>query len=232
MLSGSLRRALMAMNGGTLIGIGKRGKQIRTIAVSAAVGLILGIAGTIFVLNFNPPDQEPGLTATTVFERIVSKNELVSVSQNYNITEKQNGDPYTFFGLFDLPFTSNNFWYRYAGTLKAGVSLETANIESQGNTVVIEMDAPYIISNTPDMEISGVLEENNNALNPIHVEDVDAFQKWCVEKSEQDAIKGGLLDEARTEAVNHLAEIFNAALGEECVVEVHWRDEGSDAATE
>lgn len=191
-------------------------------AICAAAGLVLGIVGTLFFSNYNPVDTK-GETASVVFGRIVEQNELVSVSQDYNIVDKQS-DANSFFGLFDIPFTGNSFWYRYAGTIKAGVNLETADISEQGDKVTITLDPAYIISNTPNMETSGVLEENNNVLNPIQVGDVDEFQRWCVEQSEEQAIEGGLLDEAQAEAESQLTQLFYAALGDEVTIEYVWRD--------
>ena len=179
--------------------------------------------GTLFFANYNPPDKDVPENASVVFGRIVEQNELVSVSQDYNIVDKQS-DSSSFFGLFDLPFTSNSFWYRYAGTIKAGVNLETAEIDDQGDTVTITLDPAYIISNTPDMDTSGVLEENNNVLNPIQVGDVDEFQRWCVEQSESQAIEGGLLEEAQAQAEAQLSQLFYAALGDEVSITYVWRD--------
>ena len=191
-------------------------------SVCATIGLVLGIAGTLFVSNYNPSDNI-GASASAVFGRIVEQNELVSVSQDYSIVDKQ-GDSASFFGLFDIPFTDNSFWYRYEGTLKAGVNLETAEIDAQGNNLTITLDPAYIISNTPDMDSSGVLEERNNVLNPIEVGDVDAFQQWCVEQSEAQAIEGGLLDEAQYEAENQLNQLFYTALGDDVTVSFVWRE--------
>lgn len=191
-------------------------------SVCATIGLVLGIAGTLFVSNYNPSDNI-GASASAVFGRIVEQNELVSVSQDYSIVDKQ-GDSASFFGLFDILFTDNSFWYRYEGTLKAGVNLETAEIDAQGNNLTITLDPAYIISNTPDMDSSGVLEERNNVLNPIEVGDVDAFQRWCVEQSEAQAIEGGLLDEAQSEAENQLNQLFYTALGDDVTVSFVWRE--------
>lgn len=90
--------------------------------------------------------------------------------------------------------------------------------------MTITLDPAHIISNTPNMDESGALEENNNILNPIHVEDVDAFQRQCVEQSQAQAIEGGLLAEAQTEAEARLSSLFYAAMGDEVTVEFVWRD--------
>ncbi|WP_083526959.1 DUF4230 domain-containing protein [Thermophilibacter mediterraneus] len=201
-------------------------KSIKIGTICVTIGLALGIAGTLFVSNYNPSDDIE-VSASTVFGRIVEQNELVSVSQDYSIVDKQ-GDSASFFGLFDIPFTDNSFWYRYEGTLKAGVNLETAEIEAQGGSLTITLDPAYIISNTPDMETSGVLEERNNVLNPIQVGDVDAFQRWCVEQSQKQAVEGGLLADAQTEAENQLTQLFYAALGEDVQVSFVWREASAE----
>ncbi|WP_222419883.1 DUF4230 domain-containing protein [Enorma burkinafasonensis] len=206
-----------------------KARLVKVGAVAAAVGAVLGVIGTLFMVNYNPPDESSHQEASVVFGRIVSQNELVSVSQDYNIVDKA-GDSNSFFGLFDLPGTQNSFWYRYAGTIKAGVDLETADFTCQGNTITITLDPPGIISNDPDMEVSGVLEENNNILNPIHVEDVDEFQRWCEEQSEAQAIEGGLLDEARLETEDRLTDLFYVALVDEYTVEFVWREAPAEQA--
>lgn len=203
-------------------------KLIRVGAIAAIAGIIVGVVGTLFVSNYNPPDERSFEDATVVFGRIQSQNELVSVSQDYNITDKAK-DTNTFFNLFDIPFTENSFWYRYTGTIKAGVNLETADIDQQGTNVSITLDPPYIISNEPDMDRSGVLEENNNLVNPIHVEDVDEFQRMCIEQSEENALEGGLLDDARNEAESRLSNLFYVALGDGYTVTFSWRETSADA---
>lgn len=205
--------------------------KVRLIKVGAAaafIGLVVGIAGTLFVSNYNPPDEKPAFeNASIVFGRIKSQNELVSVSQGYSITDKAT-DANTFFNLFDIPFTGNSFWYRYCGTIKAGVNLETADIAQDGTAITIELDPAYIISNEPDMEESGVLEENNNLLNPIEVGEVDEFQRLCVERSESEAVEDGLLDDARAEAEERLTAMFFAALGEDYKVAFEWREDPAE----
>lgn len=197
--------------------------KMKLLGIGALVGLILGIACTIFVLNFNPPDEEKQLSTSVVFSRIMNQNELVSVSQDYSIVDKASNTS-TFFDLFDLPFTENSFWYRYTGTIKAGVNLKNAGFSQEGSVIKVALDQPYIISNTPDMDKSGVLEERDNIFNPIHIEDVDEFQRLCVETSQTEAVDNGLMDEARTNAEQDIRDMFNAAFGEEYTVEFEWRE--------
>lgn len=215
-------KGLPGKRGGFFRFVKGMGAKARLFCVGLLVGAVLGVGGAVFFWNYNPPDDR-SLSASTVFGRIVAQNDLVSVSYDYCIVDKVS-DINRFFDLFDIPFTDNSFWYRYQGTIKAGVSLEDADYKLEENTIRISLSSPYIVANEPDMDASGVLEERNNILNPIHVEDVDAFQAQCIEKSEQEAIEAGLLDEARENAEENIRDMFAVALGEKCAVEFSWRE--------
>ena len=188
-----------------------------------AVGLLAGTGVTLFFQNYNPPDESETLSPTVVFDRIVSQNELVTVSQDYCITDKA-VDCNRLFDLVDIPLTQNSYWYRYEGTVKAAVNLEDADFVESGNQLTVTLSAPYVSSNDPDWDESGVLEESNNILNPIHVEDVDAFQKQCDERSTEEAIEGGLLEDAKSSAEKNIRDMFGAALGDQYQVNVIWRE--------
>ena len=110
------------------------------------------------------------------------------------------------------------------GTIKAGVDLDQAEFAQEGDVIRITLDQPYIISNTPNMEESGVIEENNNLFAKIPLSKVDEFQRQCIEKSESGAIEGELMDEARANAEQDIADMFNAALGNAYTVEFEWRE--------
>ena len=197
------------------------------------MGLILGgvLVAVVFVSVFNVgkdagvKEAAPeSLSPSVVFERIISQNEMVSATQNYTIVDKVS-DTKKFFDWFDIPLTQNSFWYRYVGTIKAGVDLEKADIASKKGVITVTMDKPYVISNTPDMKKSAVLEENNNVLNPIKVSDVTAFEKQCKERSEEEAIKDGkLLEEAQTNAETNIRGMFNSAFGDKYMVEFSYRE--------
>lgn len=195
-------------------------------------GLIIGAAlcavALVCVFNGGNPfaKQSESLSPTTVFDRIVQQNEMVSASQNYSVMD-QVTDTNTFFDLFDIPFTENSFWYRYVGTIDAGVNLQTAELAVDGQTLTVTLDQPYIISNTPNMDESGALEESNNILNPIHIDDITAFETQCKQESEQKAINGGLLDVAKTNAEQNISDMFTTALGSDYTVQFTYRESAS-----
>lgn len=200
-------------------------KKVLSIGVIAVISLAIGIIGTVGVSSVISRDTS-GLSPSVVFDRIVQKNELVGASQEYSIIDKVSSTNKLL--DWDIPFTTNSFWYRYVGTIKAGVNLETAEFQQEdglvSRVVTIALDQPYIISNTPDMTRSGVLEENNNIFNPIKIKDSDDFQRQCIELSESQAIENGLLDETRTNIEQDLSDLFYAALSDTYSIKIVWRD--------
>lgn len=202
-------------------------KRIRNAAVLMVIGIVIGIVGLLSFQNYQLQNATivdsgtPDESISVVFNRMLEQNEMVSVSYDYSIVEKT-VDTNRLFDLIDIPFSENSFWYRYVGTIKAGVNLKEVSYSCEGKTIIFSMKEPYIISNTPNMDETGVLEENNNILNPIHVEDVDALQKDCVTISQEQAIAGGLLDEAKLNTENNIRNMFYVAFGDEYAIEFHW----------
>lgn len=214
----------------------KNSKQTKLIAsakkvlLGLIIGLVIGVIATLGVMNATAQQEEEHINPSIVFGRIVDQNEMVCASQTYSITEKSTQDPNRFFNLFDIPFTDTSFWYRYVGTIKVGVSLESAAMEwADSKTISVALDQPYIISNTPDMDASGVLEENNNLFAHISLEEVDNFQRECIRISEESALSGDLMDQARSNAQTNLSNMFKAALGDDYQVTVTWRTDEGDA---
>ena len=204
-------------------------KLLKSKVFIGLICLVIGGAGVFIIQSLSPKNTSDGpkiVEASTIFERIQAQNEMVGASQRYNITEKASNDNTmdTFLGRIHVPFTENSFWYRYVGTIKAGVNLADANFSKKDDgTIVASLPAPYIISNTPDKDASGVLEENNNILNPIHIEDIDAFMRQCVEKSESESVSNGLYDEAKKNIEKNIEGMFQAALGPDTKVTFEWR---------
>ena len=199
----------------------------KAFVIGLAIGLTIAVAVVVWSYSAGAAaasSAAEGLSPSTVFSRVKAQDRLVCASQDYSIVDKvkdSNKIPGT---DIEIPFTENSFWYRYCGTLEASVELSTADFSQDGNKLIITLDQPKITSNTPDMERTGTLEQNGNFLNPLHLNQVDEWQKVCVERSEQEAKEGGLFDEARQNATDNLQRLFNGAFGDEYQVSVEFRD--------
>lgn len=203
-------------------------KGIKVALIAFAIGVVLGIGGVLYVQHSMPKQEtvkEPDST-TVVFNKVISQNELNVASQTYTEVNKVS-DVNKFFD-FEIPFTGNSFWYRSVGTIKMSVNLSKMQLKSQdGNKLVVKLEQPYISSNTPDMDKSGVLEESNNILNPIHIDEVDSYRAGVQETIEQSALQGDIAEQARANTAQNLSDIFSLATGEKYEVTVDWVDSGT-----
>lgn len=197
----------------------------KSVVFALVAGLVLGAGGVMWFQWYNPKDEpvlDAGESISVICGRIVERNEMVVASQDYTIVEKA-VDNNKLFDLIEIPFTQNSFWYRYSGTIEATVDLSSATWEEKGDGVLAVMLPEPMLQNVPDMDISGVLEERNNILNPIHVEDVDAFQRSCIDRSNQQAEESGLKEEAKKNTQANLQGIFDVACGEGAPkIEIAW----------
>ena len=170
-------------------------------------------------------------TVDAVFEQVQAQGTLVCASQSYDLYSKVESSNRDLLNLFDVPFTKNKYWMRYVGTIQAGVNLKTAKFTSQNKdkksgmpkSVVVELDAPKIISNTPDMDKTEIVDQENNIFNPIDPDSVVDLQKRCIEQSNKDALSGGLIDQAKTFAKQNLQTMLRGAMGSNVKVTINWR---------
>ena len=169
-------------------------------------------------------------TIDAVFEQVKAQNMLVCASQQYDLCKKAEDSNRDLLNKFDLPFTRNRYYLRYVGTIQAGVDLKTAKIVRKDvdkggkpKSVVIELDAPRIISNTPDTKKTKIYDRENNIFNPIDPDSVVDLQKRCVEQSNKDALSGGLIDQAKTFAKQNLQTMLRGAMGSNVKVTINWR---------
>nr|WP_255431945.1 DUF4230 domain-containing protein [Collinsella sp. BA40] len=196
----------------------------KSVVFALVAGLLLGAGGVLFFQWYNPKDEPQVETIDTsmIMSRVIDRSDMVTASQDYTIVEKA-GDKNKLFDLIEIPFTQNSFWYLYAGSIEASVDLGKATWEPESSGVLKVTLPEPVLQNIPNMDVSGVFEEHNNVLNPIHVEDVDAFQRDCIAKSNQQAEEGGLKEQAKANAQANLQTMFDVACGEgRCTVEITW----------
>ncbi len=169
-------------------------------------------------------------TVDAVFEQIRAQNTLVCASQQYDLCHKVESSNRDLLKLFSLPFTRNRYYLRYVGTIQAGVDLKTAKIvrkdvdkSGKPKSVVVELDAPKIISNAPDMDKTDIYDEENNIFNPIDPKSVVDLEKTCIEESDKNAVKGGFIDQAKVFAQQNIQTMLRGTFGSKVKVKINWR---------
>lgn len=169
-------------------------------------------------------------TVDAVFEQIRAQNTLVCASQQYDIYKKVEESNRDLLDKFDLPFTRHRYYLRYVGTIQAGVDLKTAKIvrkdvdkSGRPQSVVVELDAPKIISNTPDTKKTKIYDRENNVFNPIDPESALDLEKACIEQSSANAEKDGLIDQAKVFAQQNIQTMLRGSFGSKVKVKINWR---------
>ena len=205
---------------------------IALVVLGANVGYRIGLA-----INASK-SQESGretrnervFTVDAVFEQIKAQNTLVCASQQYDLYQKVESSNRDLLNMFNLPFTRNRYFMRYVGTIQAGVDLKTAKIvrkdadkNGKPKSVVVELDAPKIISNTPDMDKTDIYDEENNIFNPIDPKSVVDLEKTCMEEGKKNAESGGLIDQAKVFAQQNIQTMLRGSFGSKVKVTINWR---------
>ena len=169
-------------------------------------------------------------TVDAVFEQIRAQNTLVCASQQYDLCHKVESSNRDLLKLFNLPFTRNRYYLRYVGTIQAGVDLKTAKIvrkdvdkSGKPQSIVIELDAPKIISNTPDTKKLKIYDRENNIFNPIDPESVVDLEKTCMEEGKKNAESGRLIDQAKVFAQQNIQTMLRGAFDSKVKVTINWR---------
>lgn len=115
---------------------------------------------------------------------------------------------------WNIPFTKKSFIISYDGTVKAGIKdLTKAKVIQTEKNVVVKLPEVEITSAEIDSDSFRLLDESNNIFNPISVEDVNNAQKKLKKEMEERAVEKGVLDLAKNNAEELIAEMLKSPIG-------------------
>lgn len=151
-------------------------------------------------------EMEPDITATLIFNKLVSAKELTTLKYHYtNMGQFENQN--TFYG-YKIPFTSKKFIVSYDGLINAGVDLEKMKVELHDKSIEIKIPPAKILSHEIYEDSLKVYDERESIFNRIDIEDYNNFSKDQKKEVENNAIKRGLLKEADEESKKAIEEII------------------------
>lgn len=113
--------------------------------------------------------------------------------------------------IFDW-MTEKSFVQKWDGAIKAGVDLADLSVTVENNVITVFLPQAEILSYEIDYDSIEVLDEKNNAFNPISVDDKNNFDKETAEALKTRAIENGLLDKAQKNTENILTNILLASV--------------------
>lgn len=111
---------------------------------------------------------------------------------------------------FEVPFLKKSFTAKWEGVIKAGIDMGqiTYDVNDEDYILTIGIPAAKILSHEILNDTIETLDETKNIFNPISVNDVRRFDAASKEEMEKRAIESDILDKAKENAKNVIAQIF------------------------
>ncbi len=175
-----------------------------TVLVCAA---IVGSAFFIFNSKANEVEEEK-ISDTYITERLREVSELSTYAYEYT-NSKEITNTREIFGI-KLPFTTNRVNIIYKGVIKAGYSLDDveAKVDNSAKTITVKLPEVEVFDNYI-LHDETKIEEENNLLNPVHVESATKYFSDITSKELERAKAGGLYQKAETKAKKVITNLFS-----------------------
>jgi len=183
-------------------------KILKGIQTKIVVGLVLlvAIGGFLFYLRWET-NRKVQAFSDTVEEKVARIAELSTIQYHYTdvLTYKDN---ISYKGI-SIPFTGKSFLIKYTGYIKAGVDLETIDVDVvDEKRIVVKINGSQIFDNVINEEDIYVYDERESVFNRLKISDVYDVLAKEKKKKEQEIIEEGFLDEADANASAMIEEFL------------------------
>ena len=195
-------------------------KNIASILKSLVFLLVIG--GAIFFL-IPKPDITPQFVTNDIEATISDIGELATSEYRYTISQTAKKDDVKLIGI-SIPFTSSRVLYSYQGVLKAGIQFGeiTIHVNETDKTVYVELPEIEILSEEVFQNSLIVYDESYSPFNTFTFSDMNLSVADLKDTAKKDAVKNGLLDAARENAITILNSTVNSFYDtDEYTVEYH-----------
>lgn len=169
--------------------------------------ICLAIVTGLFFYFKSLVTKKTSILSDTLEEQVSKILELSTVKYNYTnvVSYKDNKK----FNEMNIPFTSKGFLIKYSGYIKAGIDLETVEVNVKDKkSVEIVLDKPKVFDNVINEEDVYVYDERESIFNQLKIEDLYDVLVKEKKNMEEEVINKGLLNEAQKNA----EEILNSFL--------------------
>ena len=197
-------------------------KIISIIVLIALIGVgIMGLGNHIKSKIMGLDKHETTNSVQVVKEKLKETAELNTGS--YLCTDVVTRADSREFKDWKIPFTEKSFIISYDGTVKAGIKdLTKAEVTQNKENVVVKLPKVEITSAEIDNDSFKLLDESNNIFNPIGVSDLNDAQKELKKEMEERAVEKGVLDLAKNNAEELIAEMLKSPIGD-YDVKIEWQ---------
>lgn len=149
------------------------------------------------------------LLSNTIEEELAKIVELSAVKYNYtNVVSFKDSKKIS---NLNIPFTSKSFLIKYSGYIKAGVDLDSVEIDIKDTKKAkIYLDKPKILDNVINEEDVYIYDEKSSVFNKLSFEDLYQVLIEEKEKVADEVIEKGLLNDAERNVKNILDSLFKS----------------------
>jgi hypothetical protein len=151
--------------------------------------------------------KEDFIDRETLEEKIIMLGELTTLQYNYNNLLNFR-DSLEIRG-YEIPFTKKSFLLMYEGYIKAGVDLQTIQVELHGeNSISLILNNAEFTDNVIKEDSVKVFDEKSGLFNPIMIDDVFNILEEEKKKTEIELRQKGFLDEANDKTLRILTPLL------------------------
>lgn len=163
----------------------------KLILIAIVIVMVLGIVGYAKIST----TRKTNLLSNKVEENILRLVELSTVKYNYtNIVEYE--DKIELSGI-GIPFTNKKFILKYSGYIKAGIELDSIEVNLKDKeTIEIKMDKAKIFENVIPEEEVYFYDERDSVFNKLSFKDLYVVLIQEKEKMKDEVIDKGILNDA------------------------------------
>jgi hypothetical protein len=156
-------------------------------------------------------EKEVTISGETIKYNISNIGKLSTAEYSYTHVEQV--DETRKINGFKIPLTKSSFIYSYDGKITAGIDFTEVQVDKNDTTKEITVTLPdvEIISSDVDEDSFELYDEKNNIFNPISVTDVIDSLADLKTSEEEKAISRGLLDDAKSNAINLVENFLQAS---------------------
>lgn len=193
-------------------------KITKYLAIGIGLCVLVGLGGFLAGKNATRREPAPELSAVVLEGQLAQISELASVTYGYtNMAQFENSND--FYGV-TIPFTTKRFILTYDGTIKAGIDLRRAQVETGEKTIRVRLPAAQILSHEIDEDSVEIFDEKTSLFNPFTIEDFTSFQAEQKTAMEEKALARGLLEQAGKKAEDSVRMLLEPVMPKEMSLEI------------
>lgn len=170
--------------------------------------ICITILSLLAFLSLKSIKSNKTLNASVVSEALSNIKELATTKYSYTkILEVKNDKKFN--GL-SIPFTQNYFLLQYEGYIKSGVDLSKLDltIDKDKNAITVKIEKSKVLDHVINQESIHIYDEKSGIFNKLSLQSMVDEITAQKNKSEQEMLKKGLLDESDKNAKKLIEEVL------------------------